>query len=142
MLKSCKYCGRIHDDKLVCEAKEKASKRWESRRKSKAYFFRKTNDWTLKSREIRNRDKYCCLCCKANLIGTIRQLNTIDLSVHHIIPIEEDYNQRLSNENLITVCAEHHELCESGEITRDNQRQLVRQSISQFEEEGRGVVVV
>ena len=142
MLKSCKYCGRIHDEKIVCEAKEKASKRWECKRKSKAYFFRKTNDWTLKSREIRDRDKYCCLCCKANLIGTKRQLNTVNLSVHHITPIEEDYNQRLSNKNLITVCAEHHELCETGEITRDKQRQLVRESIEGFNAEGRGVVAV
>ena len=142
MLKSCKYCGRIHEDKITCEAKEKAIKRWENRRKSKAYFFRKTNDWTLKSREIRDRDKYCCLCCKANLIGTVRQLNTYELSVHHITPIEENYQSRLSNENLITVCMVHHEMCEDGRISRDNQRQLVRESISQFEEERRSAAVV
>ncbi len=142
MLKSCKYCGRIHEEKEVCEAKDKASKRWGIRRNTKAFSFRKTNDWTLKSREIRDRDKYCCLCCKAMLIGTTRQLNTYDLSVHHIVPIEEDYQLRLSNENLITLCAVHHEMCEAGEITRDNQRQLVRESIEKFNAEGRGVVVV
>lgn len=76
------------------------------------------------------------------LIGTTRQLNTYDLSVHHIVPIEEDYQLRLSNENLITLCAVHHEMCEAEEITRDNQRQLVRESIENFNAEGRGVVVV
>lgn len=76
------------------------------------------------------------------LIGTTRQLNTYDLSVHHIVPIEEDYQLRLSNENLITLCSVHHEMCEAGEITRDNQRQLVRESIKNFNAEGRGVVVV
>ena len=143
MFKSCKHCGRIHDEKFECEPKKKAViKRWDSRGKTRAFYFRKTNDWTLKSREIRSRDKYLCLCCKAKLIGTTRQYNSVGLSVHHIVPIEEDYDIRLDEENLITVCEVHHEMCEAGEISRDNQRQLVRESMELFKAEGREAVGV
>ena len=95
MFKSCKYCGRIHDEKFECESKKKTIvKRWNNRDKTRACCFRRTNDWTLKSREIRNRDKYSCLCCKAKLTGTTKQYNSFNLSVHHIVPIEEDYEMK------------------------------------------------
>lgn len=68
-----------------------------------------------------------CVCCAHNLEGTIETLNTEGLSVHHIIPIEEDYDLRLDDENLITVCEVHHEMCEAGKIDRDVQRQLVKE---------------
>lgn len=135
MLKSCKHCGRIHDDKEVCDQKRIAEKRrWENRKQTRALQFRRSNAWTDKSIHIRQRDQYMCLCCKALLLGTVRQYNTRDLSVHHITPIEEDYDQRLSDDNLITVCDIHHEMCESGEITRDMQRTLAKESLYSGEE--------
>ena len=67
-----------------------------------------------------------CVCCNAQLVGTINRYNTQNLSVHHIVPIEEDYNRRLDDDNLITVCDVHHELCEAGEIKRDQQRELIK----------------
>ena len=131
MLKSCKYCGKIHDGSIKCEARKRADqKRWELQKKSGAQKFRSTNGWTSKSIQIRKRDQYLCLCCRANLKGTITQYNTEDLSVHHITPIEEDYESRFDDLNLMTVCATHHEMCESGEISRDIQRELVLDSIT------------
>ena len=95
MLKSCKYCGRIHDTKYVCEQKDIAEKKRMSNRKAtNALRFRRTTVWTNKSIDIRTRDKYMCLCCKAQLPGTVKQYNTSNLSVHHIVPIEEDYAKR------------------------------------------------
>ena len=130
MLKSCQYCGRIHDANSVCEQKKQAEeKRWKNRKNTQALQFRRSNSWTNKSLTIRERDKYICLCCKAMLPGTVDQYNTRDLSVHHIVPIEEDYGKRLDEDNLITTCGVHHEMCESGEITRDQQRALARGSI-------------
>ena len=132
MLKSCKYCGRIHDEKIVCEQKQKANnQRWQNRKQTRALQFRRSNAWTDKSVLIRKRDKYMCLCCKAQLIGTVVQYNTHDVSVHHITPIEEDYDMRLDEDNLITVCPVHHEMCERGDITRDEQRRLVLLSIQE-----------
>lgn len=126
MLKSCKYCGRIHEVKEVCEQKRKAEeRRWANRKQTNATIFRKSNAWTNKSIHIRNRDNYMCLCCMAQMVGTVNRYNTRNLSVHHIVPIEEDYGKRLDDDNLITVCDVHHEMCEAGEITREQQRELV-----------------
>lgn len=68
-----------------------------------------------------------CVCCAHNLKGTLDVLNTEDLSVHHITPIEEDYDLRLDDTNLITVCGMHHEMCEAGKIGREVQRQLAEE---------------
>ena len=48
-----------------------------------------------------------------------------ELSVHHNIPINENYNRRLDNDNLITVCSYHHEMCESGEIPREAVQRII-----------------
>ena len=135
MLKSCQYCGRIHDSKKKCTQKEAAEQaRWEKRKQTKALTFRRTSRWTEKSVQIRERDNYMCLCCRAMLEGTVNQFNTEDISVHHIVPIEEDYEQRLEDENLITVCGVHHEMCEAGKISRTVQKALAKESIDAYEQ--------
>lgn len=134
MLKSCKYCGKIHDSKFLCnEIKKSKKNRWNTREDSKAYSFRKTNAWTQKSKQIRKRDRYLCLCCLNNLPGTVKQYNADDISVHHIIPLEEDFDSRLEELNLISVCGVHHEMCEAGKIARAVQRKLVEESIGAYE---------
>lgn len=111
MLTSCQYCGRIHEKKYICDKKRKAQEeRWKKKRETKAFRFRKSYEWTQKSREIRERDHYMCLCCQAGLEKTYKKFNTEELDVHHIIPIEEDFNLRLSDDNLITICKVHHEI--------------------------------
>lgn len=128
MLKSCSYCGRIHDSKKWCRQKRDAEqKRWNNRKATKALAFRRTKAWRDKSIEVRKRQHYMCVCCAHNLEGTTNRLNTKDLSVHHIIPIEDDYELRLDNENLITVCDMHHEMCEAGKISRNIQKQIARE---------------
>lgn len=126
MLKSCKYCGRVHDDKIICTQKKRSIEiRQSTHKDTDAFRFRRSNEWTNKSITIRKRDRYICLCCEALMVGTVTQYNTRDLSVHHITPINEDFDQRLDDRNLITVCETHHEMCEAGEISRDQQRWLV-----------------
>lgn len=139
MLKSCKYCGRVHEASYKCPPKAAAEADRQNRRgDTAARAFRKSARWTNKSRQVRERDHWMCLCCKAKLyisveadsIDSIKDINTHDLSVHHIVPIEEEYNLRLDETNLITVCAMHHELCEAGTITREEQKKLVRESMN------------
>ncbi len=143
MLKSCQYCGKIHDTKNRCAKKEAAeAERWRQRKNTKAAGLRRTAAWTNMSRSIRERDNYMCLCCKANLPGTIRIYNTKDLSVHHIVPLEEDYDMGLERTNLITVCGVHHEMCEAGTIGRDTQRSLVDESMRFVGEEGDAPLVL
>ena len=114
MLKSCQYCGRIHDSKYICE--KRASRKKQTTEADK---FRWTSKWQKKRDEIKKRDLYLCQICIRELYNTVTKYNTEDLSVHHNIPINEDYNKRLDNNNLLTVCSYHHEMCESGDIPRE-----------------------
>lgn len=117
MLKSCKYCGRIHDDKTVCELKPVFSKK-----DSKANRFRKTNAWKEKSVEIRERDNFLCqVCLKENIF------NYQDLQVHHIISIERNFDKRLDNDNLITLCSKHHTQAENQEIKAEELLKIVKE---------------
>jgi len=109
MLKSCKYCGRIHDSKYDCGMKPKRKK--EGNEKDK---FRWSRKWREKRNQIVQRDNYLCLVCKHR-----GKYNYNDLEVHHITSLEEDFNRRLDEDNLITLCSECHELAESGAISKD-----------------------
>ena len=114
MLKTCRWCGIVSEDHICPYRKPRRAKE-----NTKANTFRKTNKWTNKSKEIRERDKYLCRVCINDLYNTINQYNYKKLEVHHIVPIEEDYNKRLDNNNLITLCSYHHKMADSGEIPRE-----------------------
>lgn len=122
MLKSCTYCGKIHDSKYVCNKKMKNSKQI-----TQADKFRATSAWQKKRTEIKKRDLYLCQICIRELYNTANKYNTEDLGVHHNIPINEDYNKRLDNNNLLTVCGFHHELCENGQIPRDEVQEIINE---------------
>ena len=94
-------------------------------RDSKADKFRKTKAWIKKSIEIRQRDKYLCVVCINNLYHTINTYNFNKLEVHHITPINEDYDKRLDNNNLITLCNYHHKMAEKGDITRQELYEMI-----------------
>lgn len=122
MLKSCQYCGRIHNSGYICPYKPI--------RKSKiteADKFRWTSLWQKKREEIKQRDLYLCQICIRQLYKTIVKYNTEELEVHHNVPINEDYNKRLDNDNLLTVCHSHHEMCESGEIPREEVQKIIKE---------------
>ena len=121
MLKSCQYCGRIHDKKYICLQKAQRIKERQSYRSTnnkKASDFHSSQKWTDKSLEIRQRDNYCCQVCIRGLYDPDRQYETDDISVHHIIPVAEGWDRRMDNDNLITLCSRHHEMAEKNEIKR------------------------
>lgn len=117
MLVSCKYCGRIHDSKKWCPQKLEAIKSRQKNRKLKYIdTFRSSNTWRKKSIEIKERDKYCCQICIRKLYNPLRQFETENLEVHHILPLLLYFDKRLDNDILITLCRYHHELAENGVI--------------------------
>ncbi len=59
--------------------------------------------WRRKRVVILKRDNYICKECKR--YGKTIEANT----VHHILPIEDRYDLRLDNRNLISLCEECHE---------------------------------
>ena len=117
---TCSRCGIVQRGH-ICPKKPYRKKE----RDTQADKFRKSKRWTNKSKEIRTRDRYLCVVCMANLYNTVNQFNFDKLEVHHIIPLNEDYNKRLDNDNLITLCKYHHNLAENGEIPREELRELI-----------------
>ncbi len=111
MLKSCQYCGRVHQKNYDCGKRPKIRKRYTDKDK-----FRSSRKWREKREQIRERDMNLCQICIRKLYNTDRQYNYKDLSVHHAIPLEEDYERRLDDDNLLTVCGLHHEMAEAGLI--------------------------
>ena len=118
MLKSCKYCMKIHDSKYDCGKKPKRQK--EANEKNK---FRWSRKWTEKREDIKERDNYLCQVCKVE-----GRYNYIDLEVHHITPLEEDYERRLDDDNLITLCVTHHKAADRGEISKEYLYKLINGS--------------
>ena len=109
MLKACSRCGKIHKPG-ECTAGIKYTQKI---RDSEADRFRNRKIWRRKADEIHERDGHCCrVCLSAGVI------NSTDLSVHHIVPLKVDYDRKLDNDNLITLCRYHHEAAEHGRISR------------------------
>lgn len=133
MLRSCKYCGRIHDARMECDAlrKAKAKRRARYQTESDIIDFRRTQAWTKKSLAIRERDNFLCQVCIRNRADAdARPLNYDSLSVHHIRPLSECMDTALDDRNLITLCPLHHEMAEAGEISRDALLEIVREQES------------
>jgi hypothetical protein len=42
-----------------------------------------------------------------------------EISVHHIVSLEDNFELRLDDKNLITLSSKYHELAESGEIKKE-----------------------
>ena len=79
-----------------------------------------THTKSLKREEIKKRDKYLCqVCLKYGRF--IYQ----DVQVHHIIPINKDYDKRLDSNNLITLCTLHHKDAERGFISVEELHSLI-----------------
>lgn len=111
MLKSCKYCGRIHDNKHDCGKKPQRKKQFNNKNK-----FRSTNAWNKKRNEIRDRDNNLCQVCIRKLYDTKQQYTYNGLEVHHAESLEDNFDKRLDDDNLITLCEQHHEMAEKGII--------------------------
>ncbi|MBX0340542.1 hypothetical protein U0Q17_01674 [Lactiplantibacillus plantarum] len=64
--------------------------------------FYHSSDWQSVRQLALTRDHYLCQVCKRK--GIIKQGNT----VHHIVPIKDDWNKRLDLGNLETICMACH----------------------------------
>lgn len=130
MLKSCHYCGRIHDKNYMCLQKEAAIKSRQKKKGKKEDRFRSSAEWKWKREDIRIRDRQMCQVCARGLYDAEKEVRTKDIEVHHIVPIEEDWDSRMDGENLVTLCRYHHEMAEKNQIKR-----IILKKIAQEQEE-------
>jgi 5-methylcytosine-specific restriction enzyme A len=108
MLVSCLYCSGRHKRGVICQNKPK-----DNRKKipNEIIKFRSGKAWQKKRMEIKTRDKFLCQACL--LDGKYIFQN---LEVHHIESISKNWEKRLVNHNLITLCHYCHKMAEIGKI--------------------------
>ena len=117
MKRYCTVCHSIHEGH--CERQAEFNRA----RNSEADKFRNTQTWRRKSAAIMERDRMCCrMCLKAG------QIEYSGLSVHHIVPLAVDFDRRLDDDNLITLCRFHHERAERGQIKARELMQLAAET--------------
>lgn len=117
MLVSCKYCGRMHKPGTVCP--KKPARNWYGG-DQRVRVWRSGGEWRTMRDRIVERDYHICRVCETGEYGSpFGRYHSKNLSVHHIVPLSEDWSRRLDEDNLITLCSFHHELAERGEIPRE-----------------------
>ena len=120
MKKTCKYCGIVPFDH-ECPHRKKRHKPSPSGELEK---FRSSAKWKRKRELIKERDLYLCQVCRSGQHGAVRYV-TSDLEVHHIIPLIEDFERRLDDDNLITLCIKHHKMADAGQLSRRELADLI-----------------
>ena len=120
MLISCRYCGRIHDTRVDC-----GKRPTRKRQVADAERGRYTSRWRRKSAQIKSDAGGVCEYCLAH--GIVRYGN---LETHHIIPLIEQPDMLLNDENLIALCRSCHEQAEAGAISRDELRRIAAARIA------------
>lgn len=116
ILRTCSRCGGLHPLGTKCYKNSRNYYQGDEEIRK----FRNSTAWRKKSEEIRERDNYLCVVCLKHNAFVYK-----NLSVHHIIPVNESKELRLDDTNLITVCEHCHKLCESGKISRTEQQAIV-----------------
>ncbi|MDQ5983899.1 MAG: hypothetical protein RUMPE_01342 [Eubacteriales bacterium SKADARSKE-1] len=120
MNKSCKYCGRIHDEAYICPKKPVKHKKIDD-----SVRLRNSSKWQNKRVQIKERDKYLCQICIRDMYNTLYKYTYKDIQVHHAIPIHKDESLSLETSNLISLCPMHHAMCDRGEIPYKEIRKII-----------------
>ena len=116
MLRSCAYCGRVHERGFRCPKKPV-----EKKKTTEITKFRSSFKWKHIREIAMRRDNCLCLMCRSEGV-----YKSDDLSVHHIVPLVIDFSLRTDPDNLITLCTTHHEEAERGDIPADVLRGLIQ----------------
>ncbi len=78
--------------------------------------FRSSSEWKKLRKKIINRDKHCLICGNCN-----------ELEVHHITPLDVNWDLRNNEANVITLCKTHHNLVHNGVFSQYYLLKLVKE---------------
>lgn len=117
MRKACSKCGRIHDYNFKCTVgnNERYQKGAEEDKLRSSY------KWKKKRTEIKESSFYLCEVCKDR--GDFR---VKPVEVHHIKKLKDNLDLFVENENLVTLCIDHHKEAERGIISAEYLAELVK----------------
>lgn len=122
MKKTCQYCGIVDENHVCPHRKRKYAKYQKDNQKDR---FRSSSAWQKKRTAIKQRDHYLCQVCVTGEYDTFNQFTYSDLEVHHIEPIDSDFDRRFDDDNLITLCDYHHKMADKGIIPKKFLRGLI-----------------
>lgn len=120
-LSYCKYCGKIHDvtNEPCKELIQHRIERNKLIKRSRAAKYRSTIDWQKTRERILLRDGGVCrLCLKKGI------LISVGIQVHHITKVEDDYELRNVDSNLISLCSTCHAIVEDVTDYDDDLRDM------------------
>lgn len=121
---ACGRCGKIHEHGQCSIKVERKEYRGKIKR------FRSSALWVKKRKEILERDAYQCrLCLHEGRITVHKQLE-----VHHIEPLTADFDQRLDDDNLITLCKDCHYKADKGIVGKDTFKKILKAPLAQLSE--------
>ena len=118
MLRACSYCGRVHAGSCT-KRQEAEERRARYRKESQTAELRSATAWKKVRRWANERDRGLCRLCFED-----GKVETLHLETHHIVPLEEAPDLAFELDNLITLCRQHHEQAERGQVPRDSLRRL------------------
>jgi len=116
MKRTCPICGKIvegwHD-----HPRQQPKRQYRKYKSTPSRKIRNTKRWQNKRDEIKRRDNGVDQVA-ANGLDGVPYIESRNLQVHHIEPIEERPDLAFANDNLITVSPHTHELCERGLVPK------------------------
>ena len=132
----CSNCGREIEkgSKCVCGIDKERYKRYNKYvrwNKDNVLYskFYSSVEWKRLSNYIRSKYNNMCLMC----LLENKEINVADVT-HHIIPIRKDFNKRLQEDNLITLCYGCHNKIDHENITEEYIKHMM-ELIERYEEE-------
>lgn len=124
MKKLCPRCNRrlVSISKKYCEVCEtKTNKRHKEYKRYRSdvreQYFYSTKEWTCKRNKVKYLDNGLCLLCLSE--NRHKAMGV----VHHIVELKEDWNKRLDEDNLISLCESCHQIVHK-EYRKINQKEL------------------
>lgn len=114
-LRSCKYCGRVHETSYDCGQKPNRNKET-----TVAVRLRNRNMWKITRKRVYERDHYMCKVCAMQ-----KCITTDNLEAHHIVPLVEDDMLAYDEDNIITLCSKHHKEADAGKIGRNTLKRMI-----------------
>lgn len=132
----CGNCGREIEQgsKCICGIDKERYKRYNKYvrwNKDNVLYsrFYSSAEWIRLSKYIRSKYNNMCLMC----LLEEGKINVADVT-HHIIPIRKDFGKRLQEDNLITLCHNHHNRIDHKHITEEYIKHMM-ELIRRYEEE-------
>lgn len=99
-VKYCEKCQKVKDSETKQSYRDYQQRRSDKKEQS----FYSSSEWLDCRNKIRVRDLHLCRVCLSN-----KKIVELDV-VHHITELKEDWNSRMTKDNLIGLCNDCHRL--------------------------------